>query len=62
MNELMTTQEVADLLRTSPSTLHHWRYKNRGPRAFNTGRQVLYRRSDVELWISERFAAEARAL
>ncbi len=56
--ELLTTAEVADFLRTSASTVRFWRHSGTGPRGFRTGRKVLYRRSDVDLWVDQRAAAE----
>ena len=53
MIDLMTINEVAAACRTNPSTLYHWRYQNRGPRAARIGRKVLYQRADVEAWLEE---------
>lgn len=57
MGEYLTTQEVADLLRTPAETVRYWRHVGKGPRSFKIpgGRRVLYARDDVE-----RFIAEAR--
>ncbi len=57
MPDLMTTAEVAALVRTSPETLRYWRYMGRGPRCFKAGRRVLYRREDVDQWLAEQMAA-----
>jgi predicted DNA-binding transcriptional regulator AlpA len=51
VNDLLTTDEVAALCRTSPSTVRHWRNKRTGPRAVKLHRHVLYKRADVEDWI-----------
>lgn len=53
---LLTTEEVADLLRTSPETVRWWRHVGKGPKSFKIGRRVLYAREDVE-----GFIARARA-
>ena len=50
-DDLLTTQEVADLLRTTPSTLRHWRYTGTGPVGVRIGKRVLYRRHAVEAWV-----------
>lgn len=52
MPEYMTTEEVAELLRTSPETVRFWRTRGRGPKSFRVGRRVLYARSDVEAFIA----------
>jgi len=55
--DLLTTFEVATILRTSPSTVRYWRHRGYGPRGVRAGRKVLYRASDVEAWL-ERLRAE----
>jgi excisionase family DNA binding protein len=55
--EYLTTEELADKLRTSPETVRYWRHEQKGPRSFKVGRRVLYAREDVE-----RFIAEARGV
>ncbi len=47
----MTTREVAAYLRLAVSTVHDWRTAKIGPPAFRVGRQLLWRRSDVESWV-----------
>lgn len=49
----LTTDEVADLCRTSSETVRYWRHIGRGPRGFKLGRRVLYAVEDVEQWIDE---------
>ena len=51
MAEYMTTQEVAELLRTHAESVRYWRHIGKGPRSFKIGRRVLYDRRDVENWI-----------
>jgi excisionase family DNA binding protein len=53
MDRLLTTEEVADLLRTSPSTVRYWRHLGKGPRGRRPGRRVLYAESDVQAWLEE---------
>jgi excisionase family DNA binding protein len=48
----MTTEEVADLFRTTSETVRWWRHNNKGPRSFKVGRRVLYAREDVEAFIA----------
>jgi excisionase family DNA binding protein len=52
-NEYLTTQEVADLLRTSAETVRYWRHIGRGPKSFKVGRRVLYAREDLNAFIAE---------
>ncbi len=54
--EFMTTEEVADFLRTTPGTVRYWRHVGKGPASFKVGRRMLYAREDVE-----QFVAQARA-
>lgn len=51
MKDNLTTEEVADWLRTSPETVRFWRHVGKGPRSFKIGRRVLYARSDVEAYV-----------
>lgn len=48
MEQLLTTDEVADLYRTSPATVRYWRHTGYGPPGRKVGRRVLYARGDVE--------------
>lgn len=40
-DDLLTTAEVALILRTSPSTVRYWRHLGTGPRSFKLGRRVV---------------------
>lgn len=60
--ENLTTNEVADLVRTSPETVRYWRHVGKGPRSWKAGgRRVLYRREDVEAWLQEQYEAGGAA-
>lgn len=48
----LTTNEVADLLRTSPETCRYWRHIGYGPKSLKAGRRVLYDEADVMAWIA----------
>lgn len=52
-DRLWTAQEVADYLRVSVQQIHTWRYLGRGPRAMKAGRNLRFRQSDVDAWLSE---------
>jgi hypothetical protein len=53
-DELLTTEEVAGLLRNKPSTLKYWRHRHQGPPWIHLpgSNQILYRRSDLETWMA----------
>lgn len=53
MSKYLTTQEVAETLRTSVETVRYWRHVNKGPRSFKVGRRVLYAVEDVEAFIAD---------
>ena len=59
--ELLTTAEVAVITRAPAATVRYWRYLGTGPRSFRLSRRVVYRRDDVEQWLSERETADASA-
>lgn len=46
-----TTEEVANLCRTSVRTVQWWRYTGKGPRAVKVGRRVLYDVDALLEWI-----------
>lgn len=52
-DELLTTAEVAREYRFAVGTLRYWRHIGYGPASFARGRRIVYRRSDVDAWISE---------
>jgi predicted DNA-binding transcriptional regulator AlpA len=49
----MTLAETAAHLRTPVATLRYWRHLGEGPAGFRLGRRVVYRRAEVDRWISE---------
>jgi excisionase family DNA binding protein len=54
--ELLTSKEVAELLRVPVRTVYVWRGSGSGPRAYRVGKHTLYRRSDVMAWLEGRRA------
>jgi hypothetical protein len=56
-NQLLTPQQVSDLLQITVGTLENWRMKNYGPKFLKLGGQlkspVRYRLQDVEDWMFE---------
>jgi hypothetical protein len=55
---LLTLDEAAAFLRTPVATLRYWRHLGIGPAGFRLGRRVLYRRADLEQWVSDRHDAQ----
>jgi predicted DNA-binding transcriptional regulator AlpA len=57
-DQLLTTAEVALLLRTPNATLRTWRYQGIGPRSFHLGpRGIRYKKSDVLAWLDRQYGA-----
>lgn len=54
----LTTAEVAERYRTTPSTVRYWRHSRVGPRGVKFGTRVLYRESELIRWEKERETAE----
>lgn len=50
-DDLMTTEEVAELFRTSKSTIYGWNSSGTGPRRIRVGKRCLYRRADVKAFL-----------
>lgn len=44
---LLTTEDVANLLKLKTSTLTDWRYKHTGPKYLKRGNMIRYRPSDI---------------
>ena len=64
MPDLITVDEVAALLRTTPTAIYGARYRGEAPASYavRIGRRLLWRRGDVEAWIdSEAEAVRAAA-
>jgi len=51
-HELLTITEAAAITRAPLATLRYWRHLGTGPRSFRLGRRVVYRRSDLQDWIT----------
>lgn len=51
MERYLTTEEVAELARTAPSTVRYWRHVGKGPEGIKRGRRVLYPESVVSAWL-----------
>ncbi|CAN5232675.1 hypothetical protein BH20ACT5_BH20ACT5_14080 [soil metagenome] len=55
--DLLTTVEVAEILRRPAETLRYWRWRGEGPPSFKIGRTVVYHRQDVLRWVDAQKAA-----
>lgn len=55
MTELLGTKQLAEKLDTSEHTVRYWRTIGFGPKSSRIGRHVVYRRVDVDAWISAEF-------
>jgi predicted DNA-binding transcriptional regulator AlpA len=60
MDRLLDKKELAERLHVPPNTLNFWRAKGRGPQGIKIGKRVLYRESEVERWLEERFEEAER--
>lgn len=57
--ELLTTTEVAQMLRKSPQAVRAMVHEKKGPRSARIGGRRMFRRADVEAWIEAQFAKES---
>jgi DNA-binding transcriptional MerR regulator len=46
----LTTVELADMYRTTPSTIRYWRHTGYGPQGVKVGKRVLYAESEIRRW------------
>ena len=60
--DLLTVQETASYLTVGAGSVNYWRHKKVGPRFVRVGRQIRYRRSDLDQWIEDRTESPAEAV
>jgi excisionase family DNA binding protein len=60
-DDLMTVEELAAYLRKPVPTIYQWNSRGAGPPPIRVGRNVLYRRADVEKWLDAHTAERAGA-
>lgn len=56
---VLTLSELAVCLAVSVQTLYDLRSKGQGPRGFRVGRELRFRRSEVDAWLARLEAADA---
>lgn len=47
----LTREEAAAYIRSTVGTLATWASRHMGPRCYNNGRLVRYRRADLDAWL-----------
>jgi excisionase family DNA binding protein len=57
-SRFLTTEELANWLRTPAETIRYWRHVGKGPASFKVGRRVLYDVADVEAFLAEARSGE----
>jgi excisionase family DNA binding protein len=60
VNRLLTSVEVAELLRVPVKTLDAWSYKGIGPPFAKIGRHRRYSEGELEAWLRKQTANGAR--
>ena len=53
MPELLTEQQVSDLLGVPVKTLQAWRHYMKGPNYVKYGRHIRYKKTDIENFLNE---------
>lgn len=61
-DELLTIEQVADLIRMPVATLRYWRVLDSGPCGFIIGRRLRYWRQDVLDWLDEQRESTGRGV
>ena len=46
--EFLNAEQTSILLKVRPSTLQRWRSEKRGPAYSKVGKQILYKRQDID--------------
>ncbi len=60
VRDILSTKQVEENYGFNQGTLRYWRHCDEGPASFRLGRRVVYRRSEIEKWISAQEAASTR--
>jgi excisionase family DNA binding protein len=51
-DDLLTSQEAAEVLAVAPRTLEKWREREQGPAYVKLGRAVRYRYGELRRWLA----------
>ena len=51
MEKMWTVDELAEFAGVSVTTLYHWRWEGKGPKAIKVGRYLRYPEGDIETWL-----------
>jgi len=57
VEQTLSIDEVAELLRVPKGTLYQWRSRRKGPKARKVGRHLRYDPADVQAWFRDQEAA-----
>ena len=60
MEQLLTTEELAERMRVNPSTVRRWRLDDVGPPYLRVGTVYRYPIGAVEAWIAESVRGSSR--
>lgn len=61
MGELFKTEEAGEYLGGVPAgTLRAWRHLGKGPKSFAIGRNVRYRKEDLDAWLEAQYEESVR--
>jgi excisionase family DNA binding protein len=52
MDELLSMEDLSELLGIPVGTLRNWRVSGYGPPGFRVGRHVRYERTEVDAWLT----------
>jgi predicted DNA-binding transcriptional regulator AlpA len=53
-DRMLDTKEAAAFIGIGVSTLYQWRTEKRGPRYIDLGKRIIYRESDILLWLESK--------
>jgi excisionase family DNA binding protein len=58
VDQLLTTEQAAEILNVPVATLRWWRHQRTGPKCFRLGqRKVMYKQSDLLAWLEKQYNA-----
>lgn len=60
MDELLTIHEVAEILGVGKKRMYQMRYQGKGPVSFRRGRELRYRREDLDQYLAQEREDTAR--